>query len=209
MNRYFTVLIAVLLLSACAPKLSFTWKKEGVEKKKYNKIGVFSFTKNIGASAKFQDNMVKYLTAAGHTAVSGLSVINPVQMKDLKEEDVIRILKSENIDAVLSVIVVDKEKSVNYVQGSNYGYGAYGGYGGYGFGGYYGYHYAPAYYNSGHYQESSSYLLENHFYEIVEGESKEDALLWASQSTLTDPSDNTSKVYAKVLLKALQDDSIL
>ncbi|MFY0626945.1 MAG: hypothetical protein JXR07_11655 [Reichenbachiella sp.] len=208
MNRLLILIAAVLLFTACAPELSFTWTKEGFEGKKYKKIAIFSFSKNLSKSAQFQDNMVKYLTADGYTAVSGMAIMNPLQMKDLKEEDIVRILLKEEIDAVLSVILVDKETSVNYVQGSNYGYGGmYGGYGG--FGGYYGYRYGPAYYDPGHYQESKSYLLENHFYEVIEGENKEEALVWASQSTLTDPSDKTSKVYAKLLLQELKAGGIL
>ena len=200
------LMIVLMFFASCAPKLSFTWVKEGYEGKKYKKIAIFSFSKNLEVSARFQDNMVKYLAAEGYTAVSGMSIINPVQMKNLKPDDIQRILLKENIDGIISVMLADKETSVNYVQGSNYAYGyPYRG----GFGAYYGYRYGPAYYDPGYYQESKTYLLENHFYEVIEGESSEDALVWASQSSLTDPSKNTSKVYSKVLIQALKEDGIL
>ncbi len=207
MKQIFTFCIALIFFGACAPKLSYTWTKEDHNRKDYKKIAIFSFSKNLSVSSVFQDNMVKYLADAGQTAVAGLSIINPSQMKDLKEEDVKRILLKEGVDAVISVILVDKESSVNYVQNSNIGYGYGYPYGR--FGAYYGYRYGPAYYGGGHYEESKSYLLENHFYEVIEGESKENTLIWASQSTLTDPSKNTSKVYAKLLIKSLKEDNIL
>ncbi len=204
-STIFTI-TALLFLASCAPKLTFTWVKEGYEGKKYKKIAIFSFTKNLEASARFQDNMVKYLSAEGYTAVAGMSIINPVQMRDLKPDDINRILRNEDVDAVISVMVVDKETSVDYVHGTSYGYGyPYRG----GFGAYYGYRYGPGYYDPGYYQESKTYLLENHFYEVIKGESSDDLLVWASQSSLTDPSSNTSKVYSKVLIQALQNDGVL
>ena len=77
------------------------------------------------------------------------------------------------------------------------------------FGGYYGYRYGPGYYDPGYYSESTTYLLENHFYELKEGGNKEEALIWASQSEITDPSKSITKTYSKMLVNALVKDGII
>ncbi|UXP33785.1 hypothetical protein N6H18_07465 [Reichenbachiella agarivorans] len=204
MKNILVVATLIFTCMSCAPKLSFTWTKADYQGAKYKKIAVFSAGKNLEISSTFQDYMVQFLAAEGFTAVSGMSIINPIQMKDLNADDVKRILLKEGVDAVISTVVIDSQKSTNYVQGSA-SYGYYGG-----FGGYYGYRYGPAYYQPGYYQESTSFLLENHFYELsADNSSKEDALLWASQSQITDPSNATTKAYARVLIKGLIDDNII
>ncbi|MGL1888599.1 MAG: hypothetical protein OCD76_18955 [Reichenbachiella sp.] len=196
------LVIGLMVLGSCAPKLSFTWTKPGYDGAKYNKIAIFTSGKNLQSATEFQDYMVEYLGQQGFNAVSGMSILNPVQMKDLKPEDIQRILLKEGVDAVISAVVIDKDKSLNYNQGSS-SYGYYGGYGGY-----YGYR-GGGYYDQGYYSETTTYLLENHFYEVNEGGDKEEALIWASQSEVSDPTKNTRKVYAKVLIQGLVDDGII
>lgn len=203
--KYKIAVFAILLfVGSCAPKLSFTWTKPNYETVKYEKIAVFSSSRNLQNTIAFQDTMVKYLADKGVTAVSGMSIINPMQSESLEPEQIANILMKEGVDAVIAVTLVDKEKSLEYVPGTNtYMYG------GYGFGGYYGYRYGPAYYDPGYYSESTTYLLENHFYEIKEGGSKEEALIWASQSEITDPSKSITKTYSKLLVNSLIEDGII
>jgi hypothetical protein len=192
-----------LMMISCAPKLSYTWTKANYEGAKYEKIAVFSGTKNLEIALNYQQSMVEILGQQGFNAVTGLSMINPAETKDLKVEDLKKILLENGVDAIISSVVVDSDKSLEYVPGSpNYGY-----YGGFGY--YYGYRYGPMYSNPGYYNESTSYLIENHFYEVKEGLASKDALLWASQSTISDPGKSTTKVYARVVVQALIEENII
>lgn len=203
--KYKIAVIATLLFAgSCAPKLSFTWTKPNYETTKYKKVAIFSSGKNLQVAMDFQDTMVEYLADNGITAVSGMSILNPMQSESLKPEEVASALLKEGVDAVITVALVDKEKSLDYNHGTNtYMYG------GYGFGGYYGYRYGAGFYDPGYYSESTTYLLENHFYELKEGGNKEEALIWASQSEITDPSKSITKTYSKMLVNALIKDEII
>lgn len=209
MKKLTLVLFSVALLASCAPKLSFTWTKDGYAGRKYNKIAVFSRSTNQGRAVEFQDAMVKEFAKKGYNAVAGISIINPMMGKNLTVEDFQRIMTKEGIDAVISVAVVDKETSVDYVPGTNYGM-AYGAYGYRGYYGYYGARFGGMYhYDPGYYQENKTYLIENLFYEINTGQEKDDALLWASQSELTNPSKSTGRKYAMVLVDELIKGNII
>ncbi|MCV9388700.1 hypothetical protein [Reichenbachiella ulvae] len=202
--KNFLIMAALgLVISSCAPTLSYTWTKNNYEGAKYDKIAVFCATKNLDVAMNYQQYMVEVLGQQGFNAVTGMSMINPMETKNLEVEKLKEILIQNGVDAVISTVVVDSEKSLEYVPGSpSYGY-----YGGFGY--YYGYRYGPVYYNPGYYNETTSYLVENHFYELKEGEPSKDALLWASQSTITDPNKSTTKVYARVIVKALVDENII
>lgn len=203
--KYKIAILSLLFFAAsCAPKLSFTWTKPGYESATYKKIAIFSSGRNLQTAMEFQDTMVEYLADKGITAVSGMSILNPMQSQSLKPEEIASTLLTEGVDAVIAVTLVDKEKSLDYTPGTNtYMYG------GYGFGGYYGYRYGPGFYDPGYYSESTTYLLENHFYEIKEGGNKEESLVWASQSEVTDPSKSITKTYSKMLVNALINDVII
>lgn len=207
MKNILSLVLVTVALASCAPKLSFTWTKPGYEAAKYQKIAVFSKTRNLQVASEFQDTMVKYLADKGITAVAGLSLLNPSQLASMDEAGIHAALLKEGVDGVISVAVVDKEKSTEYVSGTNTY--MYGGYGGYGFGGYYGYRYGPGYYDPGHYQETTTFLLENHFYELKEAESKEEALLWASQSMISDPTKSIARTYSKLLVNTLIKEGVI
>ncbi|WP_456458389.1 hypothetical protein [Reichenbachiella sp.] len=204
MKYKIAVIATLLFVGSCAPKLSFTWTKPNYETTKYKKVAIFSSGRNLQVAMDFQDTMVEYLADKGITAVSGMSILNPMQAESLKPEQIKSTLLKEGVDAVISVTLVDKDKSMEYVQGTNMYM-----YGGYGFGGYYGYRYGPGFYDPGYYSESTTYLLENHFYEIKEDGNKEEALVWASQSEITDPSKSITKTYSKMLVNALITDGII
>ncbi|MEP2023520.1 MAG: hypothetical protein ABJH98_05530 [Reichenbachiella sp.] len=207
MKYSYSLIVVLGLLVSCAPKLSFTWTKPGYETAKYQKIAIFSSGKNLEIAMKFQDTMVEYLGNEGITAISGMAIMNPTQIAGMDEAAIHGMLLKEGIDAVISVSLVDKDKSVDYVHGTNTY--MYGGYGGYGFGGYYGYRYGPSYYDPGYYQETTTYLLENHFYEVSKSNSKDDALIWASQSQISDPSKSITKTYSKLLVNTLIKEGIV
>jgi hypothetical protein len=204
MKKLFTIIAALFLIASCAPKLSFTWTKPEYEGVKYKKIAIFSSGKNLQTAMEFQDTMVEYLANKGIAAVSGMAIINPMQLEGMEPSSIKNMLLKENVDAIISVTLVDKEKSTQYVQGTNtYMHG------GYGYGSYYGGHYGSMYYDPGHYQETTSYLLENHFYEVVKENDIESALVWASQSEITDPSKSITKTYSKLLVNTLLKEGII
>ena len=196
------IAIAVLMVG-CAPKLSFSWTQPDYSAKKFSKIAVFTASKNLGTSGDYQNNVVALLKSKGYNAVKCFDLYPPTK-KDFEEGELEKILLEAGVDAVLTTLVVEKEKSVEYVQG-NYGY-PYGGY--YGFGSYYNYRYAPMYSNPGYYNETKTYILENNLFSL-DDKSGQDDLIWVSQSVIKDPSNSFTEKYAKLIVESLISQSII
>lgn len=203
-NNILSFLLIILVSVACAPKLSFSWTAPKYETQRFKKIAIFTASgKKLGTSAAYQENVVALLKDKGFEAVQCFDLYPPTK-KEFAEGELDQILKDAGVDAVLTTLVVDKEKSTQYVQGSNYAYPY-----GYGFGGYYNYRYSPMYSNPGYYQETETYIIENNLFMMGEDIKEEDRLVWVSQSVIKDPTGSISKEYAKLIVESLMKQGII
>lgn len=196
------------LLISCGSTMKNTWTKPDYTGKKYNSILVVGATKNLESRKTFESLVVKLLGENGITAQTSLDIFPPVKdAKELGEDKIIETIRKGNFDAVIVASLIDVDtkdvrESSNYYGGvympRRYGYSRYI-YSSYNFA------YSPDYY-----RQQKTYVVESRLFDTSE-QTKEDALMWAGQSNITDPSsyESASKQYAKTLVKSLLKTQIL
>jgi len=119
----------LLIVSGCSTsKITSTWKAENIAMAKYNKIMILGLIRE--ADRTIQENMENHfvgdLKELGYNAVSAYQEYGPKAFDNMKEEAALGKLKNSGVDAVLTIVLLDKEKERNYVPGhllySPYGY---------------------------------------------------------------------------------------
>lgn len=187
--KKFLMALPLVILAACSSGTAIvsSWKDPEVTtaNTEFKKILVVALVKNE-ATRRITENRIASLGSKFH---SSFALLNGTTL-DLTKEQKLKILKDENYDAVVTMRLVDTVKETSYVPGTNTSmyYGGYGGmYGGYGmyggFGGWYGM-YSPIYYDSGYYQESTSYLVETNVFSL-----KSDKLVWTGTTKSSSGAD--------------------
>jgi hypothetical protein len=121
-------LLIVLSGAGCSTsKVTSSWKANDITSQKYNKIMVLGLTRE--ADRTIQENMethiVDDLKNLGYNAVSSLKEYGPKAFDKMDEEVAIDKLKNSGVDAVLTIVLLDKEKEKRYVPGDIY-YSPYG-----------------------------------------------------------------------------------
>lgn len=191
-------IVVLLFLWSCATTMKYTWKKDSFEGKKFNNVLVMGITKNLEARSIFENTVVNLLKKEGINAVNSLSLFPPVvNIEDLDEEKIESKVRSGNYDAVLVSSLVNVNEQNVYEQGTDY-YPVHFRYRRYIYSGY------GNVYDPGYYHQEKNYVLETRLFDVAEA-SKEEAIVWSGQSSLTDPSsyESGSKEYAKVLVNSL------
>lgn len=122
MKKIITAALALALLGAgCSTtKITSSWKAENAEPKEYKKIMVLGLIRE--ADRSIQENMenhfVNDLKELGYNAVSSLREYGPRAFDNLDENAAVDKLKNSGIDAVVTIVLLDKEKERYYQPGS-------------------------------------------------------------------------------------------
>lgn len=198
-------LLAVTLFWSCSTIIKYTWTKENIEGKSFNKVLVLTLSKNLKSRTLFENTVAELLTKEGITASNGLKVISPFEnAKNLSEDEIGKRIIAGGYDAILVTTLIDI--NTRDVQVNNYNYYPYI------YGGRYGYGYSSYIYSSynymynDQYREEKTYVLETRLYDVNETKTKE-AVLWSGQSGLLDPSgsESATKTYCYKLVKTLME----
>jgi hypothetical protein len=199
---------ALLLLSAAAcntSKITTSWKAENLAAKKYGKVMVIGLIRETDRNIreKMENHLVGDLSNHGYNAVSALSEYGPRAFDNMNEEEVLAKLKRSGVDAVLTIVLLDKDKERKYVPGHFY-YSPYGYYHNR-FWGYYGV-LNHRIYEPGYYVTSTKYFWESNFYEM--GEQK---LLYSAQTESFDPlsAESMGHEYGEMIVKDMLKKNIL
>jgi hypothetical protein len=201
--KLIVLIVAVALLWSCATTMQHTWKKENFEGKHFDKVLVLAISKNLKSRTLFENTVVDLLKENGINATNALNVFTPVEdLKSISEEDIGKRIKDGGYDAVLVTSLVDTRTRDVQVNNTNYYPYMYGGYYGYGYRSFIYSNYNYMY--SDQYREEKTYVLETRLYDVNISDPKE-AVVWAGQSELVDPSgsESASNTYSKQLVKAL------
>jgi hypothetical protein len=188
MKKFF-IALSVVFLASCSSGTAIvsSWRDPDTttENSGFKKIMVVALVKNE-ATRRVVENRIASIGPKFH---SSYAILNGTNL-DLSKDQKLKILQDENYDAVVTMRLVDTVKETNYVPGTNTsmyygGYGGmYGGYGAYGgFGGWYGM-YSPMYYDSGYYQDTTSYLVETNIFSL-----KANKLVWTGTTKSSNGSD--------------------
>ena len=121
--------IVFLLITGCtSSRITSTWKAENVETRKYNKVLVLGLIRE--SDRTIQENMENHLVGdlkdLGYDAVSSLREYGPKAFDKMDEAAALGKLKNSGIDAVITIVLLNKEKERRYIPGhmnySPYGY---------------------------------------------------------------------------------------
>lgn len=208
MKKYTWVSLAImLLLAACSSssKITSSWKAPEATSKKYNKILVLALIRENDRT--IQENMEKHFVGdlhdLGYNAISSLQEYGPKAFDKMEENEALEKLKNTGVDAVITIVLLDKKKERKYVPGSMM-YSPYGFY----YGRFWGYR-STLYnriYQPGYYVTDTRYFWESNLYEMP-GQN----LVYSAQTQSFDPANSESMghQYGQMIVKDMAKKKIL
>jgi hypothetical protein len=120
-KKAITVILASLFLFSCSStKLSSSWKAENSSTKIYHNILVWGILteKDSSLREKMEAHLVNDLASKGYHAVSSFSVFGQGNYKKISEKEIVEKFKNTGVDAVITMVLLDKSKEQMYVSPS-------------------------------------------------------------------------------------------
>lgn len=193
--------IVVLLENCYSSVITNTWQAEDSNKKMIKKVLVLAIDNNKDRSirVKLENHLVIDLTKKGIEAFSAIQSYGPFFLSGLKESEAINKIKGQGFDAVLTVVLLDKEKEKNYIPG-RITYTPYSMY----YRRFWGY-YSTVYervYEPGYYTENTNYFWESNLYDL-----SDKSLIYSAQTKSFNPmnleflADEYGKIISNDLFK--------
>jgi hypothetical protein len=150
-----------------------------------------------------ENHFVGDLKDLGYNAVSSLQEYGPKAFDNLTEEAALAKLKGSGVDAVMTIVLLDKEKESKYVAGSIY-YSPYGYY----YNRFWGYR-TTLYrriYEPGYYVTDTKYFWESNFYDM-----STEKLVYSVQTRSFDPvnTESMGHEYGKMIVKDMVKENVL
>lgn len=149
-----------------------------------------------------ETNLVSGLKTLGYTAVCACDEFGPKTFEGLSEKEALSKIADKGIDAVLTVVLLDKVKERFYVPGRVY-YSPYAVY----HSRFYGY-YRTMYlrvYSPGYYATNDKYFWESNFYSV----DSSTQLLYSAQSQTFDLQSSSSSQYSEMILKDMLSSNVI
>jgi hypothetical protein len=201
-------LIGILAIGGCSSsRITTSWKAEGIVPKKFSKIMVVGLIRE--ADRTIQENMENHfvgdLKDLGYNAVSSLKEYGPKAFENLNEANTIGKIKTSGVDAVITIVLLDKEKERSYVPGRIF-YSPYAYYQRR-FWGYYGTLYQRVY-EPGYYVTNTRYFWESILYDMT---GRNDSLIYSVQ-TQSFASENAASLgheYGRLIVKNMVKQGLL
>lgn len=195
----FSLLAITLLFSACSgSKIVSSWSHKE-EPKSYDKVGVLVLSSSKVARSVMEKAMVKDFKAQGINASTTLAVFPAANAQGLgvnrSEDETKKFIKAKldenDIDALIVVAMLKREKKEGYGRRANspdryigtYGPSPY-------YGSYYGYmsYNITQISQPGYYASSTKFFIESNLYDIESTE-----MIYTAQTTTKDPKTNAKK----------------
>ncbi len=200
-------IIWILLITSCYTSvITNSWHSENNTQKVYKKILVVALV-NSKSYLLLTENMENHLAAdlneKGITSISSFKVYGPKAFNGLTENEVLNKIEKKDIDAVLTIVLLDKEKEKYYVPGRVY-YTPYNIYHRR-FWGYYSTMYERIY-EPGYYEVNTNYFWESNFYDMTNKE-----LIYSVQTKSFNPEnvESLAHEYGKIILNDLYKTGVL
>jgi hypothetical protein len=203
---FLLLLAAIIIPSGCSgPKITSTWTADLTNLPSYKKILVLGLIreKDRSLQEKMEQHLVDDLAAMGYEAESSLSKFGPKVFENLKEEDAIITLKDSNFDAILTVVLLDKQKERRYVPASVL-YSPYSYYGNR----FWRYRSTLYYriYEPDYYVSDTKYFWESNLYELPSQK-----LIYSAQTEAFNPDNSESMAheYSKAILQNMKSKTVI
>lgn len=200
--------IIILLLtgvSCSSSKITNSWKADNIVPGKYNKILVLGLILEADRSIqeKMENHFVGDLKNLGYDAVSSLQEYGPKAFDNMSEQGALDKLKSSGVDAVITIVLLDKERERNYVPSSIY-YSPYGYY----YNRFWGYRTTLYHriYEPGYYVTNTRYFWESNLYDM-----STQNLVYSVQTQSFDPANSESlgHQYGQMIVKKMIHENVL
>lgn len=203
--KWLAVLLVLLLAGCTSTKITSSWKAQNVVAKQYNKILVLGLIRDTDRSLqeKMEAHLVADLKENGYNAVGSLSEYGPKAFSNMTETEAVNKLKASAVDAVITIVLLDKQKERNYVPGRLY-YSPYGMY----YNRFWGYYGTLNYriYEQGYYITDTQYFWESNVYDMGT-----QSLIYSVQTKSFDPANSESlgHEYGKLIINDMVKNNIL
>ncbi|MDP4285201.1 MAG: hypothetical protein Q8891_12310 [Bacteroidota bacterium] len=198
-------LLGIAVAGCTSSKITATWKAKDEVPREYNKILVLGLIRE--ADRSIQENMETHLVddlkGLGYNAVSSLQEYGPKAFDKMEEKAAISQLKNSGVDAVITIVLLDKKRERKYIPSTIY-FSPYGYY----------YNRFWAYrttlyrriYEPGYYIVNTKYFWESNLYDM-----STQRLVYSVQTQSFDASNSASMAheYGKLILKNMVKEKIL
>ncbi|HRO47545.1 hypothetical protein [Agriterribacter sp.] len=203
--NWLVIALSLMATGCSTTRITSSWKAENIIPQQYNKIMVLGLIRESDRSLqeKMEAHLAEDLKRLGYNAVSSLEEYGPKAFDKMDEDAALEKLKDSGIDAVITIVLLDKEKERKYVAGNIY-YSPYGYY--YNrFWGYRGVLYHRIY-EPGYYITNTKYFWESNLYDM--GNQK---LVYSAQTQSFDPENSESMAheYGRMILKNMIKENVL
>jgi hypothetical protein len=207
MKKYkWTVLMLALVAAGCSSsKITTSWKDENTTPEKYNKILVLGLIREVDRTQQqfMENHMVGDLKELGYHAVSSLTEFGPKVFDKMEEDAAIEKLKNSGIDAVVTIVMLDKKKEQKYIPGNTF-YTPYSFY----YNRFWGYR-TTLYrriYEPGYYVTETKYFWESNLYKM-----SNQKLVYSVQTESFDPVNTESMAheYGKLIVEDMVKQNVL
>lgn len=196
----------LLVAAACTTsKITSTWKAENALPVKYNKILVLGLIREADRTIQvnMENHLVSDLKELGYTAVSSMQEYGPKAFDKMDEETAISKLKNRGVDAVITIVLLDKQKERKYVRGNIY-YSPYAYY----YNNFWGYRTALYHriYEPGYYVTDTKYFWESNLYDM-----SNQKLIYSVQTQSFDPANSESlgHEYGQLIVKNMVENNVI
>ena len=177
-----TFLVGLLILNSCVSSyITSTWKASEAAGQDMNKIMVLGIIREADRTLRvnMENHLAGDITALGYNVHAAYQLFGPKEFENLTEPQAMEQLKNKGFDAVLTIVLLDKQKEKLYVPGSIL-YSPYGAY----HDRLYGYYHSinNRISSNGYYQMTTRYFWESNLYDL-----RSDKLLYSVQTQSFDP----------------------
>jgi hypothetical protein len=195
-----------LLLGACSStRLTHSWKADSIPAAVYSRILVVALIQenDRNLQEKMEQHLVDDLRDLGYNAVSSLQEYGPKVFNQQYEQDIIRQLSGSGVDAIISIVLLNKERERRYVPG-NVQFSPYVYYHSR-FWRYYGTMQSRVY-EPGYYVTDTRYFWESNFYAA-----KGERLIYSAQTRSFDPANTAGMAheFGQRIVKDMTEKGIL
>ncbi|MBL0131595.1 MAG: hypothetical protein IPP43_11100 [Chitinophagaceae bacterium] len=116
-----TIVVFLFLASGCGPssRITSSWRAENVQPQKFKKVVVLGLIRENDRTLreKMEQHLVGDLKELGYDAVCSCDQYNPKAFENMGEEEAISKLHTSGVDAVLTIVLLDKMQERYYVPG--------------------------------------------------------------------------------------------
>jgi len=208
MKRLLTTgILFLFLVSACGPssRITSSWKAANVQPDKFKKVVVLGLVRENDRTLreKMEQHLVGDLRELGYDAVCSCDEYNPKAFENMTEEQALTKMRNSGVDAVLTIVLLDKTQERYYVPGRVV-YSPYTLYQGRFW------RYSRVMYDriytEGYYTTDTKYFWETNLYDMASND-----LVYSSQSQSFDPlsADNLGHEYGQMIVKDMVTKKVL